>query len=189
MNIAIDIDDTLTNSFEYFQPYVAEYFGTDPSEARKAGISYSNLPKEWAADEIGFCRRYFDSIAEYTPFKPDAADGVRRLRAAGHRIIIITGRTKLLYTDPYETTRRELINGNIEYDRLICTFDKEAACRKENIALLIDDMPRNCEAAQRAGAAAVLFDSAANRKAVSRFPRVYDWDGAVCEVERILSKK
>ena len=26
MNIAIDIDDTLTESFDYFLPYVAEYF-------------------------------------------------------------------------------------------------------------------------------------------------------------------
>ena len=25
MNIAIDIDDTLTESFDYFLPYVAEY--------------------------------------------------------------------------------------------------------------------------------------------------------------------
>ena len=27
MNIAIDIDDTLTDSFNYFQQYVAEFFG------------------------------------------------------------------------------------------------------------------------------------------------------------------
>ena len=29
MNIAIDIDDTLTDSFDYFQPFVAEYFGAE----------------------------------------------------------------------------------------------------------------------------------------------------------------
>ena len=29
MNIAIDIDDTLADSFEYFMPFVAEYFGVD----------------------------------------------------------------------------------------------------------------------------------------------------------------
>ncbi len=29
MNIAINIDDTLTDSFDYFQPFVAEYFGVD----------------------------------------------------------------------------------------------------------------------------------------------------------------
>ena len=27
MNIAIDIDDTLADSFDYFMPFVAEYFG------------------------------------------------------------------------------------------------------------------------------------------------------------------
>lgn len=29
MNIAVDIDDTLTDSFEYFMPFVAEFFGED----------------------------------------------------------------------------------------------------------------------------------------------------------------
>ena len=47
MNIAIDIDDTLTESFDYFLPYVAEYFDVDEETLRKQNISYSNLPKEW----------------------------------------------------------------------------------------------------------------------------------------------
>ena len=55
MNIAIDIDDTLTESFDYFLPFVAEYFGADVDELKKKNISYSNLPPEWKKDEIGFC--------------------------------------------------------------------------------------------------------------------------------------
>ena len=34
MNIAIDIDDTLTESFDYFLPYVAEYFDVDEETFR-----------------------------------------------------------------------------------------------------------------------------------------------------------
>ena len=41
MNIAIDIDDTLTESFDYFLPYVAEYFGADKEELRKQNIKYA----------------------------------------------------------------------------------------------------------------------------------------------------
>ena len=47
MNIAVDIDDTLTNSFDYFLPFVAEYFGADEKELKERNISYSNLPEEW----------------------------------------------------------------------------------------------------------------------------------------------
>lgn len=39
MNIAIDIDDTLTESFDYFLPYVAEYFDVDEEILRKQNIS------------------------------------------------------------------------------------------------------------------------------------------------------
>ena len=38
MNIAIDIDDTLTESFDHFMPCVAEYFGVDIEELRERKI-------------------------------------------------------------------------------------------------------------------------------------------------------
>ena len=38
MNIAIDIDDTLTESFDYFLPYVAEYFDVDPTLVRLGAV-------------------------------------------------------------------------------------------------------------------------------------------------------
>lgn len=47
MNIANDIDDTLTESFDYFQPFVAEYFGPTLEDLKTRNISYSNLPEEW----------------------------------------------------------------------------------------------------------------------------------------------
>ena len=46
MNIAIDIDDTLTNSFDYFQPFVSEFFNADLDELKEKNISYGNLPDE-----------------------------------------------------------------------------------------------------------------------------------------------
>ena len=47
MNIAVDIDDTLTNSFDYFMPFIAEYLGVELSELKRRNVSYSNLPEEW----------------------------------------------------------------------------------------------------------------------------------------------
>ena len=179
MNIAIDIDDTLTESFDYFLPFVAEYFGADAVELRARNISYGNLPEAWKKDETGFCRAYYDRVAADTPFKPDAAWGVNRLRELGHKIVIITGRTDAFYTDPYKTTMEELRNGGIVYDKLICTLDKASACVAENISVLIDDMPSNCESVMRRGIPALLFTSKANQDIQAACPRVDNWAAAV----------
>lgn len=175
MNIAIDIDDTLTNSFAYFLPYVAEFFGADPAQLDRDNISYSNLPPQWKPREIEFCKSCYDRTAADTPFKPGAAEAVRTLRQLGHRIVIITGRTGEFYTDPYETTRQELHNGGIEYDRLICTLDKGRACREEQIDVLIDDLPANCAAAAEMGVRPILFTSRANRDIPTDLPRAESW--------------
>lgn len=185
MNIAIDIDDTLTESFDYFQPFVAEFYGADVETLRKKNISYSTLPREWKSRELEFCRTCYDGRAADTPFKSDAAWGVNRLREMGHRIVIITGRTGEFYTDPYKTTRQELENGGISYDKLICTIDKGAACEAEGISLLIDDLPANCADAVSHGIPALLFDSKVNRNAQTLCRRVHNWAEAVEAVAQI----
>ncbi len=185
MNIALDIDDTLTETFEHFLPFVAEYFDADINDLREKNISYSNLPPEWKPYEIPFYNAYCDKYAASTPFKPAAADAVATLRKQGHRIIIITGRTTDFYTDPYQTTVEELANGGIVYDKLICTLDKANACITENISLLIDDLPSNCRAAASAGIPALLFTSKANKDEETEFVRVADWAEALETIARI----
>ena len=46
MNIAIDIDDTLTESFEYFQRYFAEYLGVDLEELREKARLFESVSGE-----------------------------------------------------------------------------------------------------------------------------------------------
>ena len=185
MNIAIDIDDTLTESFDYFLPYVAEFFGADAETLREQNISYSTLPEAWKPRELDFCKATYDRTAADTPFKPDAAWGVETLRRMGHRIVIITGRSTAFYTDPYETTARELAKGGIVYDKLICTLDKAAACLEEDIGLLIDDLPENCAQVAAKGIPAVIFSGKGNRDRDTEFPRVANWAQAVAAVEAV----
>ena len=175
MNIAVDIDDTLTESFDYFLPFVAEFFGAEADTLREKNISYSTLPPEWKARELDFCKAYYDRVVPDTPFKADAAWGVGKLKEMGHRIVIITGRTHAFYTDPYETTRQELENGGIPYDTLICTLDKGKACLEETIGLLIDDLPANCAMAAAHGIPSLLFSGKGNRNTDTAFPRVSTW--------------
>lgn len=185
MNIAIDIDDTLTESFDYFLPFVAEYFRANVNELKEKNISYSNLPEEWKKDEIGFCKTYYDAVVADTPFKADAVWGINKLHELGHKIVIITGRTDAFYTDPYKTTIEELKNGSILYDKLICTLDKANACIEENISVLIDDMLANCVSAVSMGIPALLFDSKANRELETECIRIKNWTDAVEAVVQI----
>ena len=186
MRIAIDIDDTLTESFDYFQPCVAEYFGVSPEQLRKEEISYSNLPQEWKDRELDFCRTYYDRLAAETPFKPDAAWGVAQLRQMGHNITILTARTTDFYTDPVATSARELANGGISYDSLVCTLDKGTACREMGIHLLIDDMPHNCDAAASQGCKTLLFTGQGNRQLQTNHPRVASWQEIVNAVQKMM---
>lgn len=189
MNIAVDIDDTLTDTYSYFRPFTAEFFGISEEELDRRGISYSNLPAEWKKRETEFLKKYCDAKVPATPFKADAAQGVAALRKMGHRIVIITGRTPDFYTDPYATTREELRRGGIEYDKLVCTLDKGSACRSEHIDLMIDDLPANCLAAKETGAEAFLFDSPVNHTQQVDLVRVHSWDEAVAAVRCLESEK
>lgn len=185
MNIAIDIDDTLTDSFAYFQPFVAEFFHTELSELRRRNISYSNLPPHWKHRELEFCRTYYDQVVPDTPFKSGAREALEALTEMGHRIVIITGRTHDFYSDPYATTAEELCRGGIPYHKLVCTLDKDAACRDEAIDLILDDLETNCARAASVGARAILFTSPANRDSDSQFPRVSGWEEALAAIRAL----
>ena len=163
MNIAIDIDDTLTDTFEYLMPFVAEFYEKDLEELQRNNISYSNIPMEWRRYEWDLEKSYYDKVVVRTPFKKEAARYVNLLHQMGHKIVIITGRTKTFYTDPYATTEEELKNGNIVYDRLICTLDKNQACLDEQIDVMIDDLISNCDSVASVKITPILFNREAAR--------------------------
>lgn len=179
VNIAIDIDDTLTDTFTYLMPFVAEFYEKDLEELKRNKISYSNIPKEWRTYEWDFEKSYYDKVVARTPFKKDAAKYVRLLHQMGHRIVIITGRTKAFYTDPYTITVEELKNGNIVYDKLICTLDKKQACLDERIDVIIDDLVSNCDSVSSVGIIPVLFTSQANMDWNTECVRVNQWADVV----------
>lgn len=185
VNIAIDIDDTLTDTFEYLMPFVAEFYEKDLEELQRNNISYSNIPTEWRKYEWDFEKSYYDKVVAETPFKKGAAKYVSLLRQMGHRIVIITGRTKEFYTDPYATTIEELNNGSVVYDKLICTLDKNQACLDEHIDVMIDDLISNCDSVSSAGITSVLFTSQANRYLNTEYVRVNQWDDVVEILEYI----
>lgn len=175
MNLAFDIDDTITDTFDYFIPFVAEYCRVSEDDLREHEISYNNVPADWGMELVPFAKVYFDSKVPDTPGKKEAAQVLRELKDAGHRIVIITKRDNEMYTDCYETTRKELQNLGVPYDKLICTMDKKTACMEEQIDLFFDDSISNAEAVKNAGIPAYVFTSPVNRDRKTDLPRVLDW--------------
>lgn len=184
MNIGIDIDDTIMDTFDYLMPYVAKFFNADINELKNKNISYSNLPKEWKAKELDFCKRYYDTVAPYTPVKPDAADYIKKIKELGHSIFIITARDNRLYTDAYKTTSQQLSTSGILYDKLICTFDKSQTCIDEKISLFIDDSVENCKKVKAAKIPVLLFGSKGNASINTDLTKVNAWK----EIYEIIKK-
>lgn len=185
IRIAIDIDDTLTDSFEYFIPFVAEYFRTDERTLREKNISYSTLPEEWKPRELDFCKAYYDKVVPDTFFKKNAVYYVNKLHGEGHGIIIITARTKEMYTDPYKTTKEELDKNGLCYDEIVCTMDKTRACKEREIELFIDDSVGNCEAVEKTGTRTLLFSGQGNGNRIVPFERVDSWEGVYRRVQEL----
>ena len=100
---------------------------------------------------------------------------MQKLHEQGHKIVLITARTTAFYSDPYKTTIKELANGGIVYDKLICTLDKALACTTENVSLFVDDTIANCEAVSQVGIPVLVMNSKVNKDMETRFERVSNW--------------
>ena len=177
MHIAIDIDDTLTDTFSYLLPYLSEYFGWDKDEIMRTAKNWQMLPKEWWDDEEAFARAYYDRVIPDAPMKKDAVHYVNKLHEDGHKITILTARTTRFYTDPYKTCKDALDKHGIQYDEIVCAGDKGAACKELGVDVLVDDWWFNCDAAQKAGVKTLMFGGNGYPED-KNFERVYTWEEA-----------
>lgn len=184
MKIGIDIDDTMADTFDYLIPYIAEFFDVDINYLKDNNISYSNLPEEMKKRELEFAKKYYDKVIPNTPFKSKVAEYINKIKDLGHEIIVITARDKTLYTDEYKTTIEELNNNKINYDKLICDFDKVKVCKREKINLFIDDSIANCSKVNELGIKTILFNSKSNIKDKTTLYRVDNWEDIYEEIKK-----
>lgn len=175
MRIGIDIDDTVTYTFEHLQPYIAEYFGVTLEELIEKNISYSTLPPEWQKRETEFGRVVYDKVILYGTAKEGAAEYIAKLKEEGHEIIFITARTNRVYTDAQGISKEQLRRNNIPFDKVICTEEKAEYCAKEGIDILIDDTISHCESVLQYNIPAILFNGKANKDKETSLRRVDTW--------------
>ncbi len=158
MKIAIDIDDTITNTKQEQIKLWKEYYNKNPKE----GYS-EKLPKlinEWADSYINdFWDTYREHLSFHSPYKKDVGKYINLLRKEGHTVCIVTSRPKDKYDNLFTRISIALIENNIEVDDIYTDArDKGLFCKENNFDLLIDDDIKHILSAQKHGLKAILFN-------------------------------
>ncbi len=186
MNIGIDIDDTLSNSFETIfadsQKFDIEVVGNDGKVNNYGKISnhyYIENMYTWKEEQYEeFWTTYFiKALIEATP-KMYAKQVVQKLKQEGNHIYIITSRYEdELYKNVEKETKNWLEKHGIIYDKLILNAQDKAKVAKEyKIDIFIDDSMAHCKKIQAQGIKAFWYTSVMNQGIEDdELTRVYSW--------------
>lgn len=186
MNIGIDIDDTISETFETLLPYSQKYTIEDLKKELKIYIKdeYANhfyivYMNGWNEEEAkGFWDKYYEEILRKVNIKQFAAESINKLKQEGHKIYLITARWDMPNDDIQGITKKWLIENNIEYDELIINAsDKLQLIKEKNIDVFIDDSFNNCKSiAENSNTKVYMMTSRVNGSFNhEKITRVYSW--------------
>lgn len=164
--IVIDIDNTIANYV--FAVLRAAHELRIPTQPVDAVREYALYPVPFATrDDWSAAHTHVLADAHnMVPLDPEAGSAIRRLRRAGHRVIIATSRTP----DTEATTRAYLTSHEIGFDDIAFTDDKHviggdiifddnpttlAACRDTDMLVIRRPWPYNDMHADLPGATSV----------------------------------
>lgn len=182
MRIGIDVDDTLTNSYDLIVDLVSKIYDVDGNYLKSVGATYDDFindnnkfPEYEKKVSVNF-----PNLLSEVPLKENASSIINKLHNDGHEIFFITARNRNEYGDPYLFTCNYLKKNDVFFDEvLVEAFDKGQICLDKQIDLFIDDSIRNCTSTSSIGIDTYLFDTTYNRKnntikRVSSWQEVYD---------------
>ena len=191
MNIGIDIDDTISETFEALLPYSQKYTIEDLKrksevqiDANCANHFYIVYMNGWNEQEaLVFWEKYYAEILRVLNIKKFASEVINKLRKQGHKIYLITARWDMKKDNVEEITKQWLKENNVEYDGLFLNAsDKLELVQKNNIDIFIDDSFKNCKnIVDNTRAKVYMMNSRVNGslddekiKRVFSWPEVYD---------------
>ncbi len=184
MIIGIDIDDTITDTYEVMVNYAQEY--TINILKREPIINENNCPDHFYAkflhnwqgeEDLEFLKDYYKKIIVNVKPKTLALDYLKKLHDEGNKIILITARWTADYFDVEKLTKEWISKNNIPCDKLIINAEnKLIAAKQENIDVFIDDSFKNCKMIADNGIKTFLMDTRVNRGLEDeKIKRVYSW--------------
>lgn len=188
MRIGIDIDDTLSESFELVFPFSQKFdieelgnSGKVQTYGKKENHNYiEEMYPQWSEEQTNlFWEKIFMQTVTEARSKPYAQEVIQRLKEEGNQIVIITSRYEVLPNDnTIETKSKEwLAKNDIPYDTFVLNAkDKLIAAQNEKIDLFIDDSIQHCRRVNSGGIKTLLYTTNANQGIeVPELERVYSW--------------
>lgn len=188
MNIGIDIDDTLSNSFESVfadsQKFDIEELGNSGEVKQYGKISNHNyietMYSHWTPEQTDlFWKKYFINMLTKAIPKTYAPEIVQKIKQEGNKVIIITSRYEVVQRKNIieDYTKQWLKKNDIPYDELIMNAqNKLEVAAKAKVDLFIDDSISHCTKMQEGKIKALLYTTIMNQSLdVPELERVYSW--------------
>lgn len=195
MNIGIDIDDTISDTYDTMFPYAQKYTIEDLKKSGRINKPYEAISHkyiqfmhEWNQEEDKeFWKRYYEQLISEVKVKALAVETIKKL-AENNKIILITARWENDKGTIYPTTIKWLKDNNIVYDELIINSDDKLKTAKEyDIDLFIDDSFDNCKRVSSGDIKTFIMDSRLNQSFNDEnITRVYSWPHIYQEYEKIV---
>lgn len=192
MNIGIDIDDTIANTydvlFNYAQKFTVDELGKEIKNVDRNAITHMYTTKfhNWnQKEEKEFFDKYNEEIMKQVKPKLFSAETIRKLKEK-NKIYIITARFDTEKSNVEEVTKKWLEDNLIPYDKLILNVqNKSEIAKKYNIEIFVDDSIKNCEKMSEENIKTFIFDSIINKEYKNeKIERVYSWPHLYQEINK-----
>jgi len=184
MRIGIDIDDTITETYDATIKTICKMYNLSYHELIKEKLNYDILSRRYSE---AFKLEIYEKEILKLKLKKDVKKVINKL-SKKHEIIIITARNKFECRFPYNLSYEYLTTNNIYFDELFVEVsDKGKCCYENKIDLFIDDSIRNCLSVNEYGIDTIIYDNVFNKDCNLR--RYDNWLDIYDYIERINNGK
>lgn len=194
MKIGIDIDDTISDTYEvtfaYAQKFTIEDLGKSAKIKDLDNVYHHFYTRElysWSKEEEDsfWLKYYYKIIREVKPYT-FAVETIDQLKKDGHEIIIITARWPEPNFSVKDATLDWLKENNIKYDDIVFNAsDKGKVALEKKLDLFIDDSFKNCQDVANAGIKTFIMHTRTNKCLEDeKVTRVYSWPDIYNRIER-----
>ncbi len=183
MNIGIDIDGVLTNDDDYILDCTTKFCYEKGLKLFDDPYKYEYRKFDWDINTLNEYRNeyFFWKYIDEEPARKFASEVIKKLKADGHKIYIITGRHKAVEQSETGEMMREKIsnwlkNNDIIYDELVFTVTpKIPDIKKRNIDIMIEDSPETIPMISEISHV-LCYDTRYNRNLeCNNMTRVFSW--------------
>ncbi len=176
MKIGIDIDDTITDSWECLIPYYSRLFNISEIDLLKSKPYYSAIQDKLTLEEyFEVMTPIYDEVIPNVNLLPSVKETIDRLYDMGCQVYFITARGRG-HSDAYKDSKDFLDKYHIKYEKIITGMEsKTSPCMDEKIDLFIDDSFRHCTEVSKLGIDVLMHETKYNKE-YTEFNHFNDWN-------------